>query len=45
MDDKALLQKYRNEISDLRVQLISNNEVFSRERETNLTLLQEKQKV
>ncbi|KAJ2960648.1 hypothetical protein NQZ79_g4002 [Umbelopsis isabellina] len=44
MDDKALLQKYRNEINDLRVQLISNNEVFSRERETNLTLLQEKQK-
>ncbi|KAG2176117.1 hypothetical protein INT43_005350 [Umbelopsis isabellina] len=44
MDDKALLQKYRNEINDLRVQLISNNEGFSRERETNLTLLQEKQK-
>ncbi|KAI8575688.1 hypothetical protein K450DRAFT_260714 [Umbelopsis ramanniana AG] len=44
IDDKALLQKYRNEINDLRVQLQSNNEVFSRERETNITLLQEKQK-
>ncbi|GAB5585721.1 hypothetical protein Unana1_00621 [Umbelopsis nana] len=44
IDDKALLQKYRNEINDLRVQLQSNNEIFSRERETNLTLLQEKQK-
>ncbi|CAM0137963.1 unnamed protein product [Umbelopsis sp. WA50703] len=44
MDDKALLQKYRNEINDLRIQLISNNEVFSRERETNITLLQERQK-
>ncbi|KAG2187591.1 hypothetical protein INT44_005280 [Umbelopsis vinacea] len=45
IDDKALLQKYRNEINDLRVQLQSNNEVFSRERETNITLLQEKQKL
>ncbi|CAO3680266.1 unnamed protein product [Umbelopsis ramanniana] len=44
IDDKALLQKYRNEINDLRVQLHSNNEIFSRERETNITLLQEKQK-
>ncbi|KAJ1551056.1 NADH-ubiquinone oxidoreductase chain 1 [Nowakowskiella sp. JEL0078] len=34
LDDKALLQKYRNEISDLRSQLLDTNEMLEKTRES-----------